>query len=239
MKSFWGGVDGRTYLCDDNRVKELPPRPDQVDQLEENQHVMEQRSHYEEMDDRKDTGSTSTRMQQQRDQHNSNTSGQVDISDGSTSRHSYKSADRRDSWLLRIDSSAKNIIRRASASKHIQEQNLINSVADSINNYGDHHQDDSWTDKVLDFLFPSMELRPHPAQSSPTATEPTPPLMPLSDDIAEKLKHDEQEDREAWSQQNARQSKDNEDPKSCTNETSDTMDVIDQTAISSKSRSSA
>lgn len=94
----------RTYLCDDNRVKELPPRPDQVDQLEENQHVMEQQSHYEDMD----TDSTSTRMQQQRDQLNSNRSGQVNISDGSTSRHSYKSAGHRDSWLLRIDSSAKN-----------------------------------------------------------------------------------------------------------------------------------
>ncbi|ORZ22644.1 hypothetical protein BCR42DRAFT_406690 [Absidia repens] len=129
-----------------------------------------------------------TRTQQQRHRRNLRLSGQVDVDKGSLPRHNF-SEERRDSWIDRINCSTKNAIRRTSMMAAVDEKKLIDKVADSINDYGDLHQNDSWTDKVMSFLFPSMGL-----DSSSTNSDDTEPAS--TDQIQQQERTN---DRNSWS----------------------------------------
>jgi hypothetical protein len=192
--------------------------------------------------------STPTRAQQQRHRRNLRLNGQVDVEEGSTARYSL-SNERRDSWIDRINSSTKNgkkrpkktrqwliscfncnsAIRRTSTIAAIDEKKLIDKVADSLNQYGEEHKHDSWADKVMDFLFPSIaENSDSASDNKQVAKEMTPfyytpspfngqrtPVMSPSDKSYDKAQLTEpQADLKSWAI-----------------ETTDTMDVVDQRAL--------
>jgi hypothetical protein len=106
---------------------------------------------------------------------------------------------------------------------------LIDKVADSLNQYGEEHKHDSWADKVMDFLFPSIaENSDADSDSKQVAKEMTPfyytpspfngqrtPVMSPSDKSYDKAQLTEpQADLKSWAI-----------------ETTDTMDVVDQRAL--------
>ncbi|CAO3590093.1 unnamed protein product [Absidia cylindrospora] len=134
--------------------KEFPQRPDQDDDGNKYHREHEQQSSH---DMQPLHSAIPTRAQQERHRRNLRLNGLVDIEHGSVPRYATKEK-RRDSFIDRINSSTKEAIRRTSVIAAVDEKKLIDKVADSINDYGEHHQHDSWTDKVLGFLFPSMGL---------------------------------------------------------------------------------
>ncbi|KAI8341163.1 hypothetical protein BC941DRAFT_467215 [Chlamydoabsidia padenii] len=165
-----------------------------------------------------------TRAQQQRHRRNLRLNGQVDIEEGSKPRYLSKN-ERRDSWIDRINSSTKDALRRTSTMAAIDEKKLIDTVADSINQYGEEHEHDSWADKIMGFLFPSiMSNSDHKEEQ--TAKEMThfnyspfngkrTPIMSPSDKSYDKTQMTEnQADLESWAI-----------------ETTDRMDEIDQRAL--------
>ncbi|ORZ21600.1 hypothetical protein BCR42DRAFT_407910 [Absidia repens] len=138
----------------DYRSKEFTQRSDQDDGDNKYHREHEQQSSN---DMQPSHSAVPTRAQQERHRHNLRLNGQVDIEHGSVPRYAAKEK-RRDSFIDRINNSTKEAIRRTSIIAAVDEKKLIDKVADSINDYGEHHQHDSWTDKVLGFLFPSMGL---------------------------------------------------------------------------------
>lgn len=122
-------------------------------------------------------------------------------------------------------------IRRTSTIATIDEKKLIDKVADSLNQYGEEHEHDSWADKVMGFLFPSIaddsdtdssgkqghvakEMTPFYYSPSPFNGQRTPVMSPSDRSYDKAQLTENQAYLKSWAI-----------------ETTDTMDVVDQRAL--------
>ncbi|CAO3613006.1 unnamed protein product [Cunninghamella blakesleeana] len=110
-------------------------------------------------------------LREQRQRRNLRLPGNVDVDNVSSGLSS--SDNRRHSWIDKINQAAKKAIKRTSFIATETDHSLIDKIADSMNKHdeNDEHpsENESWTDKFMNVLFPSLQLSP-PSRVEPEST---------------------------------------------------------------------
>ncbi|ORX53529.1 hypothetical protein DM01DRAFT_1390558 [Hesseltinella vesiculosa] len=108
---------------------------------------------------------TSSPKRAQRQRRDLRLNGEIEVEQaagGGTSNSSWlfpsnSKHQRRESWIDVLNDKAIKAIRRTSGIMTAQdEQSLVDKMASMMNRYDEGKRTESWTDKVLDFLFPSI-----------------------------------------------------------------------------------